>query len=72
VHLAPASIHAAIGHAFAQALHPSFVVSGVALLSVAVLSALAMSGLASAPAAGRLSEPETIAAKIPVAGTEIS
>jgi DHA2 family methylenomycin A resistance protein-like MFS transporter len=71
VRLAPASIHSAIGHAFALALHPSFVVSGVALLCVAVLTAVAMGHPTSAPAATRPSQPEMVGAAIPPVAADI-
>jgi DHA2 family methylenomycin A resistance protein-like MFS transporter len=71
VRLAPASVHSVIGHAFAQALHPSFVVSGIAVLCVAVLSAVAMGRPTVAPAAPTPSQPAMVGAANPPVGVEM-
>jgi EmrB/QacA subfamily drug resistance transporter len=65
------AVHDAIGQAFAQALHPGFVVSGVALLTVALLSAALLVRPANATQPAHPRAMPQLAEEIQIVGSEI-
>ena len=71
VRVAPGMVHDAIGHAFAQALHPGFAVSGAALLAVALLSATLLGRQAGATQPTQASQTLEIAEEVEFIGSEI-
>jgi hypothetical protein len=71
VHVTPTAVHDAIGQAFTQALHPGFVVSGLALLVVALLSATWLGRSTQALRSPQMDKPTALAKGMASVSTEM-
>jgi EmrB/QacA subfamily drug resistance transporter len=71
VRVTPAAVHDAIGQAFTQAMYPGFVVSGLALLVVALLSATLLGRSTQAQHEPQADKPTVLAQEIPSVGAEM-
>jgi hypothetical protein len=71
VPVTPTAVHEVVGHAFAQALHPGFIITGVLLLAMALLSATLLRSVPAATSGAAGDEVRQLADDIEFIGAEM-